>query len=332
MVANFYEIQKTNVRKTAILISLMIIIALLAGIILDIAFETGFLITGVLLFFTIIQILISVFRGSEIVLKSVNAKKVDKNTEVYEEKQLLNIVEEISISSGVPQPEVYVMQDSSINAFATGIKPEKAYVCVTTGLLEKLNRDETTGVIAHEIAHIKNRDILVMTTVSALVGGILLLAIVCFRFGTSFFRIAAYSSMGRRRSTSKNDKGGAGILGLVLAIFVISGVMFIVGQISRLMTLAISRKREYLADATAIEFTRDPNMLSSALKKIYTNTSITKNSNGAIAHLFISEPKLRKLADKKGFLSNLLSTHPPLIDRIALIENRSTDEIIRDLK
>ncbi len=330
MAINYYEVQQKNIKKTFMLSFFMLLIIGIAGVILDYALGTVFIVTGILLAITAIQILISLKSGSSIVLKSVGAKKVEENTEIFEEKQLLNIVEEMSISSGITMPEVYVMQDSSINAFATGTKKDKSYVCVTTGLLEKLNRDETTGVIAHELAHIKNRDVLLMTMVSALVGGVLLLAMLSFRVALSLGRASFYTGAGRRRS-SKNSKGEGGIFAVIAGMFVVAAVMFVIGQVSRLMTFAISRKREYLADATAVELTRDPQMLSNALRKIHDNAYATKNSNGAIAHLFISEPKKIKLAEKKNLIANLFSTHPPLLDRIALIESKNKKDLINEL-
>jgi heat shock protein HtpX len=322
MAMNFYEQQKKNVIKTTLLVVIMFVIVTVAGVALDFAFGTGFIITGVLLVITLIQTISSLSSGAGIVLKSVNAKEVLQDTKDLEEKQLLNIVEELSIASGLPKPKVYVMNDPSINAFATGNKPEKSYVCVTTGLLNHLNREETEGVIAHELAHVKNRDILLMTTVSALVGGVLLLALIAFRGGLMLFQ-----SGGR----SRKSKDSGGIAGIALALIVTAGVMFLVGQISRLMTFAISRKREFLADATGAEMTRNPMGLSQALKKIFKLPLITKAANSATAHLFISEPKKRNLAEKHGFFANLLSTHPPLVDRIAALEAKEPDIVRREL-
>ncbi len=331
MVMDFYAHQKRNLRKTVTLVLIMLAIIFAAGITIDYYFGTVFLVTGILLAITAIQILISLGRGYSIVLKSVDARKVDDNTQNIEEKQLLNIAEEVAISAGITKPEVYVMQDDSINAFATGSKPEKSFVCVTTGLLEKLNREETEGVIAHEFSHIKNRDILLMTTISALVGGVLLLAILAFRFGLTFLRGGAFISGGRTRKKSGKDEGGNIILMIIAITFITAAVMFIIGQISRLMTLAISRKREYLADATAVEFTRNPIGLSNALRKIYDNHLTTKKANSATAHLFISEPKKISFSQKSGFFANLFNTHPPLLERIAMLENKNTDDVKKEL-
>ncbi len=338
MAVDFYQQQKKNVRKTIILVGVIFGIAIGAGVLLDLTFLTNGIITAVLVVFVAVQALIAFGSGSKIVLKSVGAKEVLPDTKSLEEKQLLNIADELSISSGMTRPKVYVMNDPSINAFATGTKEKESYVCVTTGLLNSLNREETEGVVAHEIAHIKNRDVLLMTIVSALVGGVLLLSLVAFRAGLIMLRTTGFIAMtggaSRSRRGGKSDKGDSqgAILAIIAAIFATALVMFIVGQVSRLMTFAISRKREFLADATAVEFTRNPNGLTSAFRKIYQKPLATKQANGATAHLFISEPKMLKLAEKRGFFANLLSTHPPLIDRIAVLEAKDRSQIVQELQ
>ncbi len=330
MAVDFYAQQRKNVTKTAVLVVSLTAVVFVAGIGLDIAFGTGFMITAVLLAVVLIEMLVAFGGGAAIVLKSVNAHEIPENTKDLEEKQLLNIVDELTIPSDLPRPKVYVMEDLSINAFATGSKKEKSYVCVTRGLLQNLNRAETEGVIAHEFSHIKNRDILLMTTVSALVGGVLLLAILAFRFGWLFLRVSPFSG-GGRRGGGKKGNGGNVVLAIALAMLATAAVMFIVGQISRLMTLAISRKREFLADATAVEFTRNPDGLSSALKKIYKMAIPTSSANSALSHLFISAPKRRKYSEKRGWFANLMSTHPPLIDRIAVLESRDPQQVYDEL-
>jgi len=323
---NFYEQQKKNLLKTTVLVFIMFAIVTVAGIGLDFVFGTGILITGVLIVITLIQTVVSLSSGAGIVLKSVNAEEVNPDTRDLEKKQLLNIIEELSIASGTPKPKIYTMNDASINAFATGSKPENAHVCVTTGLLQHLNREETEGVLAHELAHVKNRDILLMTTVSALVGGVLLLSMIAFRGGLTLFQT------GGRSRKSKDSGGIAGIaVAMLVTGLVTGGVMFLIGQISRLMTFAISRKREFLADATGAEMTRNPMGLSLALRKILNLPVMTKSANSATAHLFISEPKKRNLAEKRGLLANLLSTHPPLIDRIAILEGKDPQTVQREL-
>ncbi|HPE68505.1 MAG TPA: M48 family metallopeptidase [Thermotogota bacterium] len=330
MAIDFYVHQKKNLQKTIILVVCMLLLVFVVGLLLDLAFGTIFLVTGVLLLFTSIQSLVALKSGYSIVLRSVGAKQVHPITSDAEEKQLLNIVEEMSIASGIPVPEVYVMEDGSINAFATGSKPEKAYVCVTRGLLTNLNREETEGVIAHEMAHVKNRDILLMTMISALVGGVLLLALVAFRAGIALLRGGIFLGGGKKKSSK--DSGGNVILYIMLAMMATAAVMFLVGQISRLMTLAISRKREFLADATAVEFTRNPHGLSSALEKIYQMGRPTRTASAATAHLFISEPKKIKLAQRRGFWANMLSTHPPLVDRIAVLEAADPELVMQQLQ
>jgi len=329
MALDFYAQQSKNVKKTILLVSIMLFLVFLAGLALDFIFGTIFLVTGILLIITLIQLAISLGSGYKIVLSSVDAKKLEESTKDDEEKQLLNIVDELSISAGMARPEVYVMNDESINAFATGSKPEKSFVCVTTGLLKNLNREETEGVIAHEMSHIKNKDILLMTMISALVGGVLLLSIITFRAGLVLLRGSVFLGGGKK---SSKDNSGSAILAITVGMLFVAGVMFLIGQISKLMNLAISRKREFLADATAVQLTRNPQGLSGALRKIYNLPLQTKSANSATAPLFISEPKNIKLSEKRGFLANLLSTHPPLIDRIAVLEAKDPEFLRLELE
>jgi heat shock protein HtpX len=242
--------------------------------------------------------------GDKAVLRAVGAVPVDSSTTDPALRQLVNVVEEMKIASGLPMPKVYVIPDSDPNAFATGKDPEHASVAVTRGLLEKLNREELQGVIAHEMSHIRNLDIKLMTTIAALVGAVVLLS----DWGMRSFR---YGGGGRSRSSSKKG-GGAGMILLVL--WVIAVVLAPI--LAQILAMTVSREREYLADATGAELTRNPAGLASALKKIEMEYQPTKNINRGTAHLCIADPMGRKMDLREGFVADLLATHPPMPKRI----------------
>ncbi|MEJ2193252.1 MAG: M48 family metallopeptidase, partial [Ignavibacteriaceae bacterium] len=220
--------------------------------------------------------------------------------------QLYNVVEEIKIASGHPfMPKVYIIDSPAPNAFATGLKPDNTAVAVTAGLLTKLNRDELQGVIAHEMSHIVNRDVLFMTVSGIMLGVIVLLSQV-------FVRSMFYGGIGGRHSKSR-DSGQGQIIFLAIAI-----VFAILAPIAaQLLYFAISRKREYLADASAVRFTRYPEGLASALYKISQSTEELKSANKVTAPMYIANP-----LKKKGMkLSDLTSTHPPISERIKILRS-----------
>jgi len=215
---------------------------------------------------------------------------------------LYNVVEGLSIAAGVPAPKCYVIDDTAPNAFATGRNPKNSVICVTTGLLQKMNRAELEGVIAHEMSHIKNYDIRLQTLAVVMVGVVALLS--------DWIMRSFWWGGGRRRGG--RDKSGAG------AIFVVVGLLLaVLGPIiSQLIRLAISRKREFLADASGAMLTRYPPGLASALRKISTDTEPLEAANKATAHLYIVNP----LKDIKGAVNKLFSTHPPIEERISALE------------
>lgn len=246
--------------------------------------------------FTIIAALISMvfsfisyYYSDKIVLAAVNAKPANER----EHKRLLNIVEEMAIAAGIPKPRVYVMESDEINAFATGRNPENGVICVTTGILKLLNREELSGVIAHEMSHIKNFDIRFATLVSVMVGIVVIVSDI-------FTRSLWYSSGSRN-----NEKKGGGLLIIIGIIFAILAPIFV-----KLVQLAISRKREYLADDSGAFISRYPEGLASALEKIKLHNTGKMKVNAAIAPLFFSNP----LSAKK--VSTLFSTHPDIDERI----------------
>lgn len=236
--------------------------------------------------------------GGNLILASVGAEGLD--IKVPEHRELHNVVTEMALASGCPMPKVHTVYDPAPNAFATGRDEKSSAICVTTGLLALLDREETQGVVAHEMAHIKNRDTLVMMLVSVLLGGVALLSDWAQR---SFF----HSRHGRR--------GGGNLLIVIPALLLI----MLSPLISRLLAMAVSRQREYLADATAVEFTRNPLGLARALEKIRdANIPFQKASRGT-AHLFIASPFHRRVDQRDGKLADLLGTHPPINRRILLL-------------
>jgi heat shock protein HtpX len=244
---------------------------------------------------------ISYFAGTKILLSISGAKEVTKAVH----PQLFNVVEEMKIAANLPHmPKIYIIDDPAPNAFAAGIKPENSVIAVTAGLLGRLNRDELQGVVAHEMAHIINRDVLLMTFAGVTIGAITIISEV-------FLRSLIYGGGSRYKSKS-SEKGGQ----IQLVIMIVALVFAILAPImARLLYLGISRKREYLADASAVRLSRYPEGLASALEKISDSTSDLKKANSITAPMYIVNP----LKPKGLRLSNLTSTHPPISERIKIL-------------
>ena len=250
--------------------------------------------------------LVGYFQGDSILLSMSRAKKIGPG----DHPRLYNVVEEMKIASGLEKmPDVYIIDDPALNAFATGRDPKRAAVAITSGLLQKLNRDELQGVIAHEISHIKNRDVLLMTMCSILLGTIVILA----WYGSRFMIFGALT--GSRRSSSSRGGGQGNIIILVVSL----AFMILAPIMAQLIYFAISRKREYLADASGALYTRYPEGLASALEKLGASTGQLKSANQATAPMYIINP-----FRKKGMkASDLSSTHPPLSKRIRILRAMS---------
>ena len=246
------------------------------------------------------------YGGDHAVLSSTGAVRIYPGTTELQKKQLLNLVEEMSIAAGLPQPRVYLISDPDPNAFATGRDPEHASIAVTQGLVDKLNREELQGVIAHEMSHIRNFDIRLMTVVAALVGAVVLL-------NDWSRRALRWGGAGMRKRVSKGSKGGLAGIAIPLIWLV---TMLLAPVLAQLLAMAVSRQREYLADASAAEITRNPMGLASALKKIEMDAAPTRSILRGSAHLCIADPLGRKIGLKQGFWPNLLATHPPMHLRI----------------
>ena len=232
-----------------------------------------------------------------------------------EQRQYVNVVEEMAIAAGVPRPRIWLVPDDDPNAFATGRDPETANIAVTQGLLERLSRDELQGVVAHEMAHVRNYDTRLMTLLAGMVGAILLVsggARVMMRGGARMG-----GSSGGRMGGGK--KGGAGALGIIVLVLWLL-TLVVAPIISRLLAMAVSRKREYLADATGAQLTRNPGALASALEKLEGHTGATRAVAKGAAHLCIVDPSERKIADVEGFLGDVFASHPPMRERIARLK------------
>ena len=247
--------------------------------------------------------LVAFFQGDNILLSLSRAKKISRD----DHPRLYNVVEEMKIASGLEKmPDIYIIDDPALNAFATGRDPNRAAVAITSGLLQKLNRDELQGVIGHEISHIKNRDVLLMAITAVLLGTIVILA----WYAT---RILFFSGMGGNRRSSSSGGGSAQLIILAVAIV----LMILAPIMAQLIYFAISRKREYLADASSALYTRYPEGLASALEKLAASTTQLKSANKATAPMYIINP-FRK---KAMAASNLTSTHPPIAERIRILRS-----------
>jgi heat shock protein HtpX len=224
----------------------------------------------------------------------------------------VNVVEEMAIASGVPRPKIWIVPDDDPNAFATGRDTATASIAVTEGLLGKLSRDELQGVVAHEMAHVRNLDVRLMTLLGAMVGAIALLSDGMGRVLRGGVQVKAGGSSGSRKSSGK---GGGNPLGLVILVLWLV-TLVLAPLVSRFLALAVSRKREYLADATGAQFTRNPMALASALEKLEGASAPTRSITRGAAHLCIVDPAPLALAEKEGFLADLFVSHPPIRQRI----------------
>ena len=228
------------------------------------------------------------------------------------QRQLVNVVEEMAIASGVPVPKVWVVPDQDPNAFATGRDAATASIAVTEGLLGTLSRDELQGVVAHEMAHIRNLDVRLMTLLAGMVGAIALMSDGMGRMLRGGRYVGGGGGGGRRGG---NGKGGGNPLGLiVLVLWVVT--LIVAPVISRILAMAVSRKREYLADASGAQFTRNPLALASALEKLEAAAAPTQAITRGAAHLCIVDPSPGLLSSRTGFFADVLASHPPIGQRI----------------
>jgi heat shock protein HtpX len=255
----------------------------------------GLAATGAAVLFGGLSAVGTYFAGDKLVLAASGAKPVDAQTA----PQLMNVVQEMAIAANVPMPAVYVIDDTAPNAFATGRDPKHASMAITTGLLEKLDREELQGVIGHELSHVRNFDIRFSLIVGVMVGAIAILADFFLRF--TFWG-------GGRRGRDRDGGGGA----QAIIFFIAIALAILAPIIARFIQLAVSRQREYLADASAVEITRNPYGLERALAKISGDTDVLEVANRGTQHMYFTNP-IKKFEERS---SNLFSTHPAIVDRI----------------
>ena len=318
--ATFYELQAANRRNSILLIVAFIALVAALGFGLDVFF-LGFDPTGqrglpfpvatlAAIAFGSLYSLQGWYLGASQVLSASNARPANPGNP--QEKQFLNVVEEMSIAAGVPPPAAYVVPDSDPNAFAVGRDPRHASIAVTEGLLTALDREELQGVVSHEMSHVRNLDIRAMTLVTALFGAATLLADVARR--------GLYWGGGGR--SSRRDSRGSGGGGVMLLLFVLWALLAVLAPLlGQLLVFAVSRSREYLADASGAELTRNPLGLASALRKIGSAHEPTRLINQGSAHLCITDPRGLAVNESEGGMANLLGTHPPIGKRIEILES-----------
>ena len=297
-----FRASKKNKFESGIIISIFIIVVTLIIYYICNALNFGEFSIIIALIFSIASAWGSYYYSDKIVLASCHARPATRE----EDLKLVNILDALMVTAGLPKkPDLYVVEDAQPNAFATGRNPEHAIICVTTGLLQKLDYYELEGVIAHEMSHIKNYDILLSAVVSVFVGLIVMLS-------DMFSRIIFWGGSKDRDSDSKAN----GILMLLGLICLILSPIF-----GTLMQLAISRKREFLADSTAVEFTRNPDGLISALQKLESDPNELQSANSATANMYIISPFKKNGERGKKKSSSIWSTHPSTEDRIEALRN-----------
>lgn len=297
-----FEDIKKNKMKTYLIVGVFLVMITLIVYFICMAFDLGIISIIIALLVSILSAFISYYNSDKIILSTSGANPA--SPEDYQ--ALNNILDGLMISSGLKaRPKLYVIEDQQPNAFATGRDPEHAIVCVTRGLLNTLEYYELEAVLAHELSHIKNYDILLSTVISVMVGLVVIL---------SDFVVRIMFRSGRRSSSSKNS-------GSLEVIFLLLGLVCLILSpiFATLIQLAVSRRREYLADANAIEFTRNPDALVSALTKITSSSQELASASKSTAHLYISSPFKKK--NKTSGKSSLWSTHPTLEERVNAIQN-----------
>lgn len=303
---NIYEAIASNKRKSTVVIVLFLIFTAVVfyvfaqAVSVYMGYEPGGLgFVGIALILSGLMSFGSYYYSDTIVLKISGAKPADRTKHF----NLYTATENLSIATGIPKPKLYVIEDTAPNAFATGRDPDHAVICATTGLIQKLNKTELEGVIAHEISHIRNYDIRLMSIVSVLVGSIALLA-------DFFLRVSFRGKRGNRKSSQFD------------AVIMILGIVFALLSplIAQLIQLSISRRREFTADASAVAITRQPQGLISALQKISADHEPLEAANKATAHLYIANPFKDKSKSAVGWFSGLFNTHPPVSERVGFLQ------------
>jgi heat shock protein HtpX len=304
-----YDLVTTNKRRSALLILAFIVLVLLVGEAVQLIFGFGWIALVFALVFAVVGSAASYWKSDAIALRMSHAREADP----VEFARLHNLVEGLCIAGGLPKPRLYVVDDDAPNAFATGRDPKHAALAVTTGLLAKMNRVELEGVLAHELSHIKNYDILVSTLAVTLVGVVTLLADFSLRY--------LWWGGPRHRNDRRDGDGGGAMIVLAIAGF---ALLLLAPLVGRVMQAAVSRKREALADVSGVTLTRYPPGLISALEKLRDDETVVHSASRATAHLWIESPIPTTDAQSRGrgdssWLNRLFDTHPPLEERIAAL-------------
>ncbi len=297
-----YDLVAANKRKSFFIIALFIAFTTGAAYVMARGFGYGLDVVGMALIFSGAMSFTSYWFSDKIILTISGARPASRE-EFFD---FYTVTENITMGQRMPMPKLYVIDDTAMNAFATGRNPEHGVVCATTGLLSRLNRGEIEGVVAHELSHIRNYDMLVMSVVTILVGVIALMA-------DWMLRMTAWGGERKR----DNDNGG----GQLQMIFFVAGILLALLSpiIAQLIQLAISRRREFLADASAVEMTKNPEGLARALSKISGDREPLEAANKATAHLYFANP-LKNLHSAVGLFAKLFSTHPPIEERISALK------------
>jgi len=317
MAATFYDQIGANKRNSVLLALAVITLLGLLGLFIGWAVSgdprAALPSLGIAIAIGLIASLFSYYSGDSLVLTISGAKEVT----IEDNPQLLNVVQEMALAANVPMPRVYLIDDTAPNAFATGRDPQHASVAITIGLLQKLDREELQGVMAHELSHVRNYDIRFSLMVGVLVGSIALLA--------DFFLRFTFWGGGRRGSRDSDSNSGGG--GLQVVVMLVALALAVLAPIvARLVQMAVSRQREYLADASGVELTRNPVGLERALAKITLDTEPLEVANRATQHLYFENP----IKAATGTSSNLFSTHPPALERINRLRELSGQPPVED--
>lgn len=319
---NLYEQQAANRRKTWLIMSAFVVFLLIIGLGFDafyVGVSGGYVPIGTVAALGVgsVSALASYYNGDRAVLAATSARPIEEvaggagEADTLKLRQLDNVVGEMAIAAGLPRPRVYVVPDSDPNAFATGRGPERSSIAVTRGLLDTLDREELQGVVAHEMSHIRNLDIRVMTVVAAMVGAIALLS--------DWARRGMMWGNGSRRRNDGGRSGGSGVMGIVFLVVWLVAIA-LAPLVAQMLAMMVSRRREYLADASGAELTRNPIGLARALEKIEGAAAQTAAVKRGSAHLCIADPLGRRMNIREGFWSDLFASHPPMAARIAALK------------
>lgn len=315
MASTFHAQQSANRRNSIVLA--VVVVLLLGALGFTIGYGTsgtpegGVGVTTIAVVLGLLVAVFTYFGGDGLILSVSGAKQVDEKNA----PQLMNVVRELAIAANIPMPRVFLIDDTAPNAFATGRDPKHASIAITTGLLQKLDREELQGVIGHELSHVRNLDIRFSLMVGVMVGAIALLA--------DFFLRFTFWGGGRGSRSRDRDSGGGG---LAVVMFVLAIVLAILAPIiARVVQLAVSRQREYLADASSVELTRNPAGLERALAKIATDKEVLEVANRATQHLYFTNP-IKKF-EKRA--SGMFSTHPAIADRVNRLRELTGQPVLR---